>query len=167
MSTIHVPPEATVLAMDVHKRSISTAVLEPDSTTVPVDRISTDEEAVARLIRRFDDPSRVWACYEAGPTGYELARVLRGAGMHCEVIAPSLIPTAPGDRVKTDKPRGDAHDGCPRTPLLRVVRADLCQLARGLATCIPLRTAASHSAASALVRIPASRWSAAARWTAS
>lgn len=103
MSTIHVPPEATVLAMDVHKRSISTAVLEPDSTTAPVDRISTDEEAVARLIRRFDDPSRVWACYEAGPTGYELARVLRDAGMHCEVIAPSLIPTAPGDRVKTDK----------------------------------------------------------------
>lgn len=96
MSNIHVPPEATVLAMDVHKRSISTAVLEPDSTTAPVDRISTDQEAVLRLIRRFDDPSRVWACYEAGSTGYELARVLRGAGMHCEVIAPSLIPTAPG-----------------------------------------------------------------------
>ena len=45
----------------------------------------------------------MWACYEAGPTGYELARVLRHAGIRCEVIAPSLIPTAPGQRVKTDK----------------------------------------------------------------
>ena len=47
--------------------------------------------------------SRVWACYEAGPTGYELARTLVAAGMRCEVIAPSLIPTRPGDRVKTDR----------------------------------------------------------------
>jgi transposase len=43
------------------------------------------------------------ACYEAGPTGYELARHLRRVGVACEVIAPSLIPTAPGLRVKTDK----------------------------------------------------------------
>jgi transposase len=45
----------------------------------------------------------VWACYEAGPTGYELSRTLRRAGMVCEVIAPSLIPARPGDRVKTDR----------------------------------------------------------------
>jgi transposase len=45
----------------------------------------------------------VRACSEAGPTGYELARLLRSLGVHCEVIAPSLIPTAPGDRIKTDK----------------------------------------------------------------
>jgi transposase len=100
---IHVPPEATVLAMDVHKNTISTGLLEPGSTTVLVDKISTDDESIHRLIRRFDDPTRVWACYEAGPTGYELARTLRGAGMRCEVIAPSLIPTAPGQRIKTDK----------------------------------------------------------------
>lgn len=103
MSSIHVPSEAVVLAMDVHKNSISTVVLEPDSTTAPVDRISTDDDSICRLIRRFDDPTRVWACYEAGPTGYGLARTLRSAGMHCEVIAPSLIPTAPGQRIKTDK----------------------------------------------------------------
>jgi transposase len=59
--------------------------------------------AVRRLIARFDDPSRLRACYEAGPTGYDLARQLRGLGVACQVIAPSLIPTAPGDRVKTDK----------------------------------------------------------------
>lgn len=103
MSLIHVPPGVTVLAMDVHKNSISTGVLEPGSSVALVDKISSDDEMVRRLIARFDDPARVWACYEAGPTGYELARTMRRAGMHCEVIAPSLIPTRPGDRVKTDK----------------------------------------------------------------
>lgn len=103
MSIIHVPSECVVLAMDVHKNTISTGVLEPGSTQVLVDKISTDDESIRRLIARFDDPSRVWACYEAGPTGYELARTLRAAGMGCEVIAPSLIPTRAGDRVKTDR----------------------------------------------------------------
>ncbi|MGH9003079.1 MAG: IS110 family transposase [Acidimicrobiia bacterium] len=89
--------------MDVHKNSISTGLLEPHSDSPLLDKVSTDEESIRRLIARFEDPAAVWACYEAGPTGYELARVLRGAGMRCEVIAPSLIPTRPGDRVKTDK----------------------------------------------------------------
>jgi transposase len=89
--------------MDVHKNTISTGLLEPYSDSPLVDRLSTDDESIRRLIARFEDPTAVWACYEAGPTGYELARVLRNAGMHCEVIAPSLIPARPGDRVKTDK----------------------------------------------------------------
>ena len=42
------------------------------------------------------------ACYEAGPTGYDLARLLASMGVASEVIAPSLIPKAPGDKVKTD-----------------------------------------------------------------
>lgn len=100
---IHVPQDASVLAMDVHKNSISAAVLEAGATSPVADRVGTDDESVRRLLARFEDPRRVWACYEAGPTGYELARVLRLAGMHCEVIAPSLIPTRAGDRVKTDK----------------------------------------------------------------
>lgn len=89
--------------MDVHKNSISTAVLEPGSSSCLVDKISADDESVRRLVARFDDPRRVWACYEAGPTGYELARTMRHAGVRCEVIAPSLIPIRPGDRVKTDR----------------------------------------------------------------
>lgn len=100
---IYVPPERTVLAMDVHKNSISVAVLEPGSRSPVVDKVGSDDESVRRLIGRFADRGRVWACYEAGPTGYELARTLRDAGLRCEVIAPSLIPTRPGDRVKTDR----------------------------------------------------------------
>jgi transposase len=88
--------------MDVHKNSISTGLLEPGSTVPLVDKISSDDEMVRRLIGRFADPAGVWACYEAGPTGYELARRMRNSGIRCEVIAPSLIPTRPGDRVKTD-----------------------------------------------------------------
>lgn len=100
---IHVPPGVPVLAMDVHKSTISAGVLAPDATTPLVDKISSDDEAVRRLVARFEDPRQVWACYEAGPTGYELARLLRGLGVRCEVIAPSLIPSRPGDRVKTDR----------------------------------------------------------------
>src|SRR5215210_6749609 len=89
--------------MDVHANTISTGLLEPGSDSPLLDKISTDEESVRRLIARFEAPARVWACYEAGPTGYELARILRAAGMHCEVIAPSLIPARRGDRIKTDR----------------------------------------------------------------
>ncbi len=100
---IHVPPESRVLAMDVHANTICTGLLEPASDSPLLDKISADDESVRRLVARFEDPRRVWACYEAGPTGYELARVLQRAGMRCEVIAPSLIPARPGDRVKTDR----------------------------------------------------------------
>jgi len=42
-------------------------------------------------------------CYEAGPTGFGLCRRLRGAGIDCIVVAPSLVPGKAGDRVKTDR----------------------------------------------------------------
>lgn len=100
---IHLPHNTSVLAMDVHKNTISAAVLEPDWDNPVVERISSDEASVRRLLGRFEDLGRVRACYEAGPTGYELARFLGDLGVHCDVVAPSLIPVAPGARVKTDK----------------------------------------------------------------
>ncbi len=66
--------------------------------------IGPGPDAVRRLIKKVSgSPERVRACYEAGPTGYELHRLLTGLGVRCEVIAPSLIPKAAGDRVKTDR----------------------------------------------------------------
>ena len=91
------------LGMDVHKDSISVGVLEPGREAAEIDRIFNDEYSVRRLIARFPDPARLKACYEAGPTGYELHRLLTSLGVSCDVVAPSLIPKAPGDRVKTDK----------------------------------------------------------------
>jgi transposase len=89
--------------MDVSKDSIAVAVLDPDRDRAPVEKIFHDEASVRRLIGRFEDRSRVWACYEAGPTGYDLYRLLTGLGVRCDVIAPSLIPKRRGDHVKTDK----------------------------------------------------------------
>ena len=76
------------LGLDVHKNTISAGILEPGAETAVVDKISSDEDAVSRLVGRFDDPRRVRACYEAGPTGYELARLLGSLRVRCEVIAP-------------------------------------------------------------------------------
>src|SRR3954463_11967944 len=99
------------LGLDVHKDSISVAVLPWGQDTAEVDKIFHDEPSVRRLVARFDDPDRLRVCYEAGPTGYELQRLLARLRVHCDVVAPSLIPRAPGDRVKTD--RRDARRPAP------------------------------------------------------
>jgi transposase len=91
------------LGMDVHRDTISVGILRPGRDVAEVDKLPHDEASVRRLVARFSDPRRLRACYEAGPTGYELARLLERLGVRCQVIAPSLIPKAPGDRVKTDK----------------------------------------------------------------
>src|SRR5436309_2456795 len=91
------------LGLDVHKDSISVAVLPPGQESAEVDKIFHDEPSVRRLVARFPDPGRLRVCYEAGPTGYELQRLLARLHLRCDVVAPSLIPKAPGDRVKTDK----------------------------------------------------------------
>ena len=56
-----------------------------------------------RLIGRFPDRRLLSACYEAGPGGYELHRLLTSMGVACDVVAPSLIPKGSSDRVKTDR----------------------------------------------------------------
>ncbi|MET3594486.1 transposase [Mesorhizobium shonense] len=55
---------------------------------------------IQRIAAKFD---RVHFCYEAGPTGYGLYRLIRSLGYECMVVAPSLIPRKPGDRVKTNR----------------------------------------------------------------
>ena len=78
-------------------------ILEPDQQIAAVDRICHDEPSVRRLVGRLGDPRRLRACYEAGPTGFGLARLLESMRVHCEVVAPSLIPRAPGDNAR-DRP---------------------------------------------------------------
>ena len=61
-------------------------------------------DAVAKLVRRLAERyGVVHYCYEAGPTGYGLYRQIRALGQDCGVVAPSLIPRRPGDRVKTNR----------------------------------------------------------------
>jgi transposase len=93
--------EGSWVGLDVHARSVVAGVLdavsgELRSASVP----ASSAEAVAWLLQ-LSQPVRV--AYEAGPTGYGLARACAAAGIACTVAAPSKIPRAPGDRVKTDR----------------------------------------------------------------
>lgn len=66
--------------------------------------ISSDSASVRRLVRKLTRPGfRLRFCYEAGPTGYGLKREIEVLGHECAVIAPSLIPHKPGDRIKTNR----------------------------------------------------------------
>jgi transposase len=95
---------AVWLGLDVHKDSIAAGVLADREATPRIELIGPDPDAVRRLIKKISrNPRSIRACYEAGPTGYELHRLLSGMGVRCDVIAPSLIPKAAGDRVKTDR----------------------------------------------------------------
>ncbi len=92
----------TWIGLDVHKESITAAILEGDSQDPDVVKTSGDLTKVRRLFRRLSKNGPVRACYEASGAGFVLQRVLTRDGYHCEVIAPSLIPRKPGDRRKTD-----------------------------------------------------------------
>lgn len=92
------------VGLDVHKETIAVAVAdgaggEPRGLgTVP-----NTPEAVAKLVRKLGPPARLRVCYEAGPCGYVLSRQLTELGVAGTVVAPSLVPTKPGDKVKTDR----------------------------------------------------------------
>jgi transposase len=69
-----------------------------------IGEIGADAESVRRLVAKLEKRrSRLHFCYEAGPTGYGLYRQLATLGHRCTVVAPSLIPRKPGDRVKTNR----------------------------------------------------------------
>lgn len=66
--------------------------------------IENTEAAVAKLVKKLAGKyQQVRFCYEAGPTGYGLHRQITGLGHECSVVAPTLIPKRPGDRVKTNR----------------------------------------------------------------
>src|SRR5437764_702918 len=91
------------VAFDSSKDQLVAGVLRPGEETPTIERIFNDEVSVRRFVKGLGGPARLRTCYEAGPCGYELYRLLASLKVSCEVIAPSLIPTAPGDRVKTDR----------------------------------------------------------------
>jgi len=91
------------VSIDQHKLSIVAATLPPTGGTPEVQRIETTERAIRRFIDRLGGPEGLAVCYEAGPGGFDLLRLLRRIGVACDVVAPSLIPVRAGDRVKTDR----------------------------------------------------------------
>lgn len=97
--------DISFVGLDAHKDSINVALLLPKARQAEqwrvVNRAEKIRELVRTLRRRTAGPIKV--CYEAGPTGFALQRQLSELGVSCVVIAPSLIPSKPGDRVKTDR----------------------------------------------------------------
>jgi transposase len=91
----------TLVGLDVHATKIVAAVLDADTGEVQWFRVSGELAEAAALCAGLPRPVR--AAYEAGPTGYGLARELERRGVQCVVAAPSKIPRASGERVKTDR----------------------------------------------------------------
>jgi transposase len=96
----------TFVGLDVHTRMTSVALAEAGrgGEVRYLGEIPSTPEALERLVRRLSkDGRRPSFCYEAGPCGYGVHRQLSGLGQECVVVAPSLIPSRPGDRVKTNR----------------------------------------------------------------
>jgi len=92
------------LGLDVHADTISAAAAEDgrDGEVRSLGVIANEPGAIRRLAQKLGKKG-LRACYEAGPTGYTLYWQLKELGIPCEVIAPTLIPKKPGDRIKTDR----------------------------------------------------------------
>ena len=68
------------------------------------DEIANTPAALTKLLGKLGGPGvELHICYEAGPCGYGIQRQAIAAGHSCAVVAPSLIPRRPGDRIKTDR----------------------------------------------------------------
>src|ERR1700690_3935616 len=91
------------LGLDVHAETIAIAVAEPDGEVRSLGISANREDSIRKLIKRLGSPEHLRACYEAGPTGYVLYWQLTQLGVECTVVAPTLVPTKAGDRVKTDR----------------------------------------------------------------
>ena len=92
--------ERTSVGLDVHARSIVACGLDTVTGMIYRDRLCP---AVSEVKRWLDGlPGPVAVVYEAGPTGYGLARQLAAAGVRCVVAAPSKLQRPPGNRIKTD-----------------------------------------------------------------
>jgi len=91
------------VGLDVHAQTIAVAVAEAGGEVRSLGSIPNRLESVSKLIKKLGKPQQLRVCYEAGPTGYVLYWQLTKLGVRCEVMAPTLIPMKPGDRVKTDR----------------------------------------------------------------
>lgn len=93
------------VGMDVHKKDIFVALLNP-GTEEPVEwTLRNEPRAIRRLARRLhrEATGALQSVYEAGPCGYTLQRQLLDLKVPTDIVAPSLIPVKPGERIKTNR----------------------------------------------------------------
>jgi transposase len=97
------------IGLDVHKETIAISIAPQNCTEVRgYGIIGGTLDAVDKLVKKLAQENiELHLVYEAGPCGFVLCRHLRHKAIHCEVIAPSLIPRKASDRVKTDRRDAD------------------------------------------------------------
>src|SRR3954469_5706991 len=96
----------TYVGLDVHKETIAAALAEAGkrSEVREYGTIANTPTALNALAGKLaKSGATLHFCYEAGPCGYGIQRQLSAAGHDCVVVAPSLIPRRPGERIKTDR----------------------------------------------------------------
>jgi transposase len=94
------------VGIDTAKKKHALAIADPgrDGETRYLGEIDNAPAAVQRMIRKLARRyEKLYFCYEAGPTGYGLYRQVRALGHDCIVVAPSLVPKRPGERIKTNR----------------------------------------------------------------
>jgi transposase len=91
------------IGMDVHAETIAIAVAEPEGEVRSLGVIPNRPDSIRKLVKKLGSADTLRVCYEAGPTGYVIYWQLTALGVRCEVVAPTLVPTKAGDRVKTDR----------------------------------------------------------------
>ncbi len=92
--------QRTSIGLDVHARSVVACGLDGETGELFERRLTPDQQEILGWIRSLPPP--VAATYEAGPTGFGLARFLLAQAVECVVAAPSMLQRPSGDRVKTD-----------------------------------------------------------------
>jgi transposase len=129
---------STFVGLDVHKDSIQVAMLAAGSSKPIEWSMRNDAKAAGRLVRKLRKHAtgQIVCCYEAGPCGYGFQRQMSEQAMKCIVVAPSLIPIRPGQRIKTDRRdarklagflrAGELTEVAPPTPEQEALR-DLCR----------------------------------------
>lgn len=93
--------QSTYVGLDVHAQTISACALNPATGEITRTKMAAEPEVVYSWLQRFPQGTKV--VYEAGPTGYPLARYLQEHGIDCVIAAPSKLLRAPGDHVKNDQ----------------------------------------------------------------
>ena len=143
------------VSLDVHKFSIVAATLPPEGGKPEVSRIETTERAIRRFIDRLGGPDGLAVCYEAGPGGFALWRLLTKIGVACDVVAPSLVPVRAGDHVKTDRRDAKKLVTLQRAGLLRSCRRRPPRL-RACAICCAAATTCAARAPRPVIASPSS-----------
>jgi transposase len=103
MASLPSGPETVYVGMDTAMQEIVCGVLRPGREVPAAGRVPDDEESVRRLTGKPGDWRLLPVCYEAGPSGYELHRLITSMGVACAVIEPSLVPKGASDRERDSR----------------------------------------------------------------